>query len=361
MRLSRPLPSLPTLVLLCTCLIALGAALWLGSAPAAHAQDGDFVIVVPPVEVESTEIATTVIRVSPGSKAVAAVTVIVEFPSIVAPTVAEPLVSGFCEITDNSVRFSGFEVAGWSSPTDLCQITLRGTATSGSDTPTVTITVAADTATERLTGTGDPGLVAVIAPAPARPPVVTATPEPTPEATSEPEPTEVPVEEPTPTPDETEPTPAPTTQPTTEAATNDSAANEPANEDPDTTSSTDDQSGDEGADAADPTDAATTGSDEDSADDDTADDDTADGTTSAAPEDEAPTDEPTPDSDADTTEGAETAGANETASPTPPPPLPTEGTNRAPLILGVAAALTAAGALLGLGTRKANRDPGTLR
>ncbi len=385
MRTPRPLHPLSALLLLCVLGATACFALWLGMASTAQAQDADFVIVVSPIEVESAEIATTVIQVSPGSKPVAALTVVVEFPPAVAPTVSEPLVSGFCEITDNSVRFSGFEVAGWSAPTDLCRITVRAIVASGGGTPTINISVAADTGTERLTGSTDPGQITVTAPSsPNRPPVVTATPEPTLEPTPEP------TEEPTPVPEAPAPTPTPASSDTTSDPTEETSDGEdPDEEDPDepsdatsndTAATGSDDSDDRGRrneEAGSPDNADDTAADPAAGSPDTAADPAAGGTAaedtaddqargpdttdeSQASDDATPAE---PGSSPDPAAGDESASleGDQTTAPTsgtPLPPLPAAGADRTPLLAGVTVALAAVGVLLGLGARKANRDPG---
>jgi hypothetical protein len=335
-------------------------------SPTASAQDGDLVIVIPPVEVETTETTTTVMQVEPTGATVAALTITVEFPDVVFLAATEPLVNGFCEVDGNQVRFSAFEVTGWATTTDLCRITLRGGQVAGSGTPTITISVAADPISERLTGTTQPGTITVGS-APAPPTVVTTTP--TPEPT-------------------VEPTPEPTVEPTPESDTTDAGSDDPApSPTPEDVSSDADADPAEGSGTEDEADPAPDSAAEDSAVDDASgnedtggrvDGDVTDPADEDAPSADTPSDSTGPEAEA-STEDAETGdeiddgeaaqpddasdadAASESASPAPLPLLPAAESNQPLLVAIVAAALFAVGALLALGARKANRDSGTPR
>ncbi len=389
MRLVRPLPLIPTAVAVFAAAFLVLVGLLGALSPTASAQDSDLVIVIPPVEVEPTETTTTVMQVEPTGAIVAALTITVEFPDVVFLAATEPLVNGFCEVDGNQVRFSAFEVTGWATTTDLCRITLRGGQVAGNGTPTIAISVAADPVSERLTGTTQPGTITVGS-APVPPTVVTATPtpEPTVEPTPEPTPedtTDVASDDPTSQdPDataddaatdagdsndagsgeETDPGDDSATEEgaAEDGAAEDGAAEEPATEDVGADADADGRGGRVEGDAVDPdNDSIGTddgvASDEAVSDEAVSDDAPSDDASSndTAPEAEASTDgdvaQPDPETSAD--------AASETASPTPLPPLPAEGSNQALLIALVAAALFAVGALLGLGARSANRDSGT--
>ena len=378
MRLLRALPLIPTALLVMTAaLVALLGGVGV-HAPTAGAQEGSVVIVLPPVELGPSETATVVLQAVPAGSTVGAVSLIIDFPPVVSVTEAEPLVSGACPVSSNSqIRFSGFDLAGWTTPTDLCRITLQGAPSTGSGTPTITINVAANEVAAPLTTSVDVGAIRVGA-APAEPVVITPTPVPEPTT----EPTAEPVEEPTPDP---EPEPSPTPAP---AAADDD------------TSGDDDQADDEQGTAVDDADAAdVTASADDGAlesapldDEPAADSDRGSRATDAAPEDEAseaadaskddadgpdaddpdasepeavPSDDATSSNGEESTTGtgdgsSDVAAADQSddqaAADAPLPPLPADSSNQGMLVGLIAGALIGVGALLGFGARRANQS-----
>lgn len=187
------------------------------SAPAASAQSG-YTVSISDGEVDPASGQTTVIlRLVPGSTGIGAISVdIVIDQSMIRVTDAQALIgSGTCAAVNDSARFAGLDVNGWSAPIDLCEITVTRVATSGVTpiTPVVTVAVDVQTNPQPLNGSAVAGSISLGSPAPVptstRPPTTVATATPEPEPTAEPEPTDVPEDQEEPTEVPAEPTAAP--------------------------------------------------------------------------------------------------------------------------------------------------------